>query len=98
VVHVIDPAISESRPTAGVDRPDSQALVVVVTGVGGMIEILVIVGKRLSWLIGEDTAVEFPDGTSNWGAGGFEVALHADFELEVGGESCRVDDRAANCG
>ena len=71
---------------------------VVMAGVGRVIEILVVVAQRLAWLIREDAAVEFPDRGGQFGAGGFEMALHADFELAIRGEARRVDDGVTNIG
>jgi hypothetical protein len=69
---------------------------VVVARVRGVIEVLNVIAQRLTRMIRKNAAVELHDAARQFGAGGFEMALHAYVHLQIGREARRVNNGAAN--
>src|SRR5665213_419726 len=69
---------------------------VVMASVRSVIEILAVIAQSLPRLVGENTPVELHDGARQFGAGGFEMALHTHVKLPLGSQARRVDNCVAN--
>src|ERR1700733_9337232 len=63
-----------------------------VTLSGGTVEEEFVVAHRLTGPLGIDAAIVAANLVWHQAAAGFEMALHADFQLPLPAETCRVDD------
>jgi hypothetical protein len=58
--------------------------IVFMFDIGRAIEMNGVICERLAWTVGEYAATEAPHGIRKSRAGGFKMALHADFEIPFG--------------
>ena len=70
----------------------------VMTSAGGVVEMELMIGKRLAWLVGKGTTIVPLNGAGQFEAGGFQMALHAYFHLTFGTEMRWIYDGAFHFG